>query len=634
MSIYKKNMEVFQKWNPDLAKVIDLAARKKAVTVTDTSSLQKSAQIVVDGRTVWVHSSVNPEQEAKRIVKNLNTKEILTYFVLGMGLGYVVKEILKQKIPKAIVVIVEPDPGIFKDVLQMVDMRWICYNPSIIFYCGEPVKIAAELRRIFLTSLFFLLSNVDFIESNYIRQVYPEWAKEARFQIQNAIRNAFHSIGNDVEDTIVGLRQIFQNIKVCLKSPGLRSLEKTFSNTPAIIVSAGPSLKKNIHLLKEAKGRALILAVDTTLRTLLNAGVVPDAVFSVERVPEVYEYHFKNLEIPDEVVLVALPVVQSAVFESVKGPKLIGFRQNEELSEWVNISFGNKGVFLIGGSVAHQAFSFARFVGADPIIFVGQDLAYGEDFSTHSEGTVYAGQKWDKAMSYHPEHEIHWVPGYYGQNVPTNMHWRDFITWFENQIALTTAKCINATEGGALIKGAENMPLGRVLKRFCQQDMKESLLFKIPTITLQEQEVTKQYLLEQIIAKEKNFLKAADYAQLGIENFSSVKAEVCYANEKDAKELLKEVSHKNTTYLEKICSDRVVVHFTQPVLNLTMTRMNYLGLCDEDVSKMWRALQYQQAFFAQVKEIALIVANELKKIRKRLEKLELNEEELYGPPGL
>ena len=107
---------------------------------------------------------------------------------------------------------------------------------------------------------------------------------------------------------------------------------------------------------------------------------------SIERVLLTYEKFYKGKEIPRETVFIGPPVVRPEVFEALKdNKKLVCLKQGERVNEWINEIMGDERTLPMGTSCAHIAFSFGRYVGANPIVFVGQDLAYTKDGITHSE---------------------------------------------------------------------------------------------------------------------------------------------------------------------------------------------------------------------------------------------------------
>jgi hypothetical protein len=124
--------------------------------------------------------------------------------------------------------------------------------------------------------------------------------------------------------------------------------------------------------------------------------------------------------------------------------------------------FGADAFVSMGMSCAHLAFGFAVHLGASPIVFVGQDLAYAEDGAkSHSSGTVY-----DQLQITNHEKKIA-VEGYYGNTVYSRETWVEFKNWFENEILRCGITAINCTEGGSRIRHTTQMPLRDMIAKYC-----------------------------------------------------------------------------------------------------------------------------------------------------------------------
>ena len=168
---------------------------------------------------------------------------------------------------------------------------------------------------------------------------------------QNAIRNAKYVVDG------------YRTLDFCGAIP---------KDVPAIVVAAGPSLNRNIDDLKRAKGRAFIIAVDTAIKPLLNAGIKPD-MFAV--VDALKPMELINIEGAEDIPLLTSAVASSAVLDFHKGKKVF-FAEGEPLID-IMLSTHNMEFPSIpcGGSVATTAFAFAYMIGIETIILVGQDLA-------------------------------------------------------------------------------------------------------------------------------------------------------------------------------------------------------------------------------------------------------------------
>jgi len=135
--------------------------------------------------------------------------------------------------------------------------------------------------------------------------LYPSMkiGKEYYLQaLQILFESIFHSIqnhGNCPEDSLIGLENMLDNIEQIAKNPGVNILYDKFKGKPAVIVATGPSLKKNMHLLKGLGDKALILSCDATFKLLLKNNIKPHMVTSLEREHEVQQF-FDGLD-PEEV---------------------------------------------------------------------------------------------------------------------------------------------------------------------------------------------------------------------------------------------------------------------------------------------------------------------------------------------
>ena len=206
-----------------------------------------------------------------------------------------------------------------------------------------------------------------------------------------------NTVGNSHQDDMVGLRNLLANTKEILKNPYLSSMKDKYAGTAAIIVSNGPSLDKSMPLLKQIQGKCLMICAESAIVPLTKNGIKPDIMCALERTKENYLYHFENRNHSPDITLCALGMVDPRIIPSFAGEKLPVFRKGEGLNRWFNQHLGDGSELDAGASVAHLALSTAIYLGADPIIFVGQDLSYGQDRATHSKDAVLMQEEGKKA---------------------------------------------------------------------------------------------------------------------------------------------------------------------------------------------------------------------------------------------
>jgi hypothetical protein len=248
-----------------------------------------------------------------------------------------------------------------------------------------------------------------------------------------------------------------------LQTPPLFHLiQKLGTCQSAVLVSTGPSLTKQLPLLKEIAPYVRIIAVDASFPVLYKAGIKPDVVVSIERVPQSARF-FTELpaEAFEDVVFALSSVQHKEVVESIKGGTMqlslrpLGFMMYTGPDEW--------GYLGIGQSAANMAYELIYHSKFQNCILIGQDLAYGEDGKSHANGHVF-GEENVKTK----ENDV-WIKGWGGKNrVRTNHTWDMFRKSFEKDIAETkqTMLTINATEGGASIYGTLEIPFAEAIERY------------------------------------------------------------------------------------------------------------------------------------------------------------------------
>jgi hypothetical protein len=239
------------------------------------------------------------------------------------------------------------------------------------------------------------------------------------------------------------------------QSPDAGCLFDRFRSIPVLIVSAGPSLDRNIRHLRGIEDRYFILAVDTAIRPLLAAGVTPHAAIIAD--PSELNARHVTGAIPQSTCLIAEQAVDPSALRAASRRFLFG------LGLFPDTLFGKFGFgksrLDVWGSVATAALDMACRMGANPIIFAGQDFAFS-DGRDYAANTIYHGIPFSAEES-GPLQE----PDIFGQPVRTTENliaYRDFFTRKMQRSA--GIRFINATEGGILKEGVEILSLKDALQ--------------------------------------------------------------------------------------------------------------------------------------------------------------------------
>lgn len=264
------------------------------------------------------------------------------------------------------------------------------------------------------------------------------------------------------------------------------------ADIPAVIVAAGPSLRKNAELLREIYDKALIIAVDRAVPVLQELNIKPHMTATVDAV--------KNPAFLEADIVKDLPVLCYAM----------GNRAAQDAHEGHLIYFGVGGVFYgiegiddllmpygnVGGSVATAIFTSLEQIGFQNIILIGQDLAYDKEMRTHADGSL-RNPEW---------HDLEEVDGINGDKIYSRFDWVGFIQFYEQEIILhPEINVVDATEGGALIRGTKIMTFREAIDTYCKKSMDIEGRLKSLPVALEGEAAEK--VTEQI----KDFLPQLNY---------------------------------------------------------------------------------------------------------------------------
>ena len=280
------------------------------------------------------------------------------------------------------------------------------------------------------------------------------------------------------------LMQGLENLSSIAESPTLSSIVDRFIGTPLVVISPGPSLDKNVHLLKQLKGKALLMAPAQSALALSRAGVIPDIVVVAD--PADITYLVDGFPM-DQVEALLVGVACHPLFYKKYPTKIITFNVNAGIDNWISDIFKDTAHIGAGGSVSTAIFGMGLNLKCDPIILVGQDLALtnGKQYASKSaDGSLTIKLDDDKKIFSYPivpigyeklmsdagqnsvshREQIELLPGYYGGMVQTKRDYVMFHSEFENHAETENKKdkpikLFNCTEGGAFIKGFKHIPL-------------------------------------------------------------------------------------------------------------------------------------------------------------------------------
>ena len=431
------------------------------------------AVLDTSGKALSYHSKYNPTREAQQIIEKQYKNESHAV-ILGFGMGYT-SEIILEKLPVLNMgpqlFIVEPDPFVFITALKYRDLSRLLSDSRVHISLGSDADAVGEVWNAAID--WSVLSGMAIIEHQPSKSrfsLFFDKLLEKMKYLANRSRGNFITLMN------VGWefhRNNFMNLQEAFGLPGSERLFDKFTNVPAIIVAAGPSLDKNMEYLKRVKGRFPIIAVDTAYRHLLANGIKPDFVCAADSSYE-NSLDFVGVEDETEVILVAELMTHPDIFKVFKGRKIIttfGGGLYPQISKFRE----PMGSLICWGSVATMAFDLARKMGADPIIFIGFDLSFCDGRlhtrGSYSEDILYENlhpftSMENETAEYICDRGRFQFMGDDGKLIYTDTNMKAYKDWFEDQFQHTEAKVINATEGGIVNNFVEKMTLNQAIDKY------------------------------------------------------------------------------------------------------------------------------------------------------------------------
>ncbi len=400
-----------------------------------------------------LYSAHEPYRDAARLIEREIEAGARTCVFHHFGLGYHLQAFL-ARYPDRIAVVVEPDIPLFLEALKARDLTELLESGRLHLVLGaDPDVLPVLLDSLHATHLSVVriraLAAKDrdaFDRLDLVLQTYL-----SRREIN---RNTLARFGR------LWIRNLFRNLPLVAVARGTQELQGRFAGTPALLLAAGPSLDEVLPHLPRLAERAVVIAVDTSLRAALKAGVVPDFVVVVD--PQYWNSRHLDGCGTGEPVLISESSTYPSVFRLLGGPLLL-CASLFPLGMDVERIVGPKGRLGAGGSVATTAWDFARVIGCRPIYLAGLDLGM-PDLKTHFSGGFFEERTHTLAtrlapaegMGYHALRDGAPFPEANNEGGETLTDHRLIIYkwWFENQMKLhPEAQTFTLSPRGLRIEG-------------------------------------------------------------------------------------------------------------------------------------------------------------------------------------
>ncbi len=483
-NVFEKNINALKEKNPRLAQAL------LTYVLTDVPQLVKENNFynfTYKGK--HLHNPLNPLAEASEIFAMAENTPVTIHLIYGMGLGYLFQVTSAKSI--GTVILYEPDLNILRTAFALVD------------FSADILK-----KNVYMTNDFTEACEYIYQKSNM--QNTPLLLSTSAYRKLN--EGTFNNMVTELQQTIgrfsldlkytkekfYGLiLKTINNIPKLVNEIPIGELKDYYKGKTAVVVSAGPTLDRNIETLKKYRDNYILITVGTAMKTLSSHDITPDFLCIIEA-----------NDCSKQIAGLDLSGI-NFITEPYAHPNLRNFKykntyshisQNLPTNElWGDIADIDISEYYSKGTVSYTALNVARILGCSKIALVGQDLAYIEG-QCYSKDSAYKDlvckfneetKKWEitakdfenfcMSLGNYDDPEIrkkkaldrihalnsslYYVKGINGEMIPTESVYAAFIQpLHEYTLNFPDREYINTSLVGAQIDGFKNIPLEDALK--------------------------------------------------------------------------------------------------------------------------------------------------------------------------
>ncbi|MCC6427395.1 MAG: DUF115 domain-containing protein [Phycisphaerales bacterium] len=474
-SIFERNLRTLGRQSPAAARAVLGSAPRADV------------EFVAAGDGAWtirlgdrlLASLHEPLREARVLADQAPVESSACIAVLGFGAGHHLAALADRIRKTGVLLVFEPDVALLRTVLEREDhTSWMSRTNIVLLTSDDASTVNSSISG--MEGL--LAAGVKILDHPPSRARLGE--SGARFtesltRVMRAVKTNVITTFVQVETT---LRNFLMNIDRYATVPGIADLAGAGSGSPAVVVSAGPSLERNIDLLARPGVRdcVVIIAAQTVLKKLLARGIKPHFVTALDH-HEISRRFYEGLTAADVegITLIVEPKANPAIMSAYPG--MVRCPGEKILDDVLGPELGRPmGAITPGATVAHLAYYLGRHLGCDPVILIGQDLGFTDGQYYHAGAAihqVWAGElnefntlemlEWQRIVR--SRHILHRASDHLGRPIYTDEQMATYLVQFERDFAADEARgltTIDATEGGVAKRHTAVLPLREALERF------------------------------------------------------------------------------------------------------------------------------------------------------------------------
>ncbi|EIV4069910.1 motility associated factor glycosyltransferase family protein [Campylobacter jejuni] len=470
----------------------------------------------------------NVIDELNSMLNTYNDKYLLypVLYFYGFGNGILFKALLQNKNHQHIVVF-EKDIEIIWIMFHILDFSHELQSARLMVLNTNKLEIQ-DYNELCSSKPFFQFSRIYFLElmSHYYERFHED-VLELNKKLAENFKNSIVSHGNDPLDALQGIEQFVYNLPQMITHPSYKELlskRKGISDT-AIIVSTGPSLTKQLPLLKKYANKATIFCADSSYPILAKHGIKPDYVCMLERTEITAEFFNHDFgEFDKDVLFVCAGVVHPKAIEYLKGRNRKYLITPRYLYFPIYIKLKYFDFLYNTPSVAHMSYFLSVLLNHKNIIFIGQDLAYAENGNSHPDD-------YQNSANYENQMYEHILTEAYGgkKEIKTHEVWIFFKQILEAMIIKYHITTYNCTEGGARIEGTIEKPFLWACENLLDKDLNKPFE-KLEPLSLNKQN---EFLLKAYYKVYQSIKHCRDFSKILSNDFENIQSIYLSLNEKE-----------------------------------------------------------------------------------------------------
>jgi hypothetical protein len=457
-SLIDINMETLRRYRQDIYENVKRRIREQPDTGLSVAIAANGSPNLYNKHTdEYVYSKYSPEHESARWAESLSldAHHATDVILFGVGLTHHLAAFLTVY-PNHQVYLYEPDLDIFIQSLHVINLQDLLSNVNVRYLSvGESIEEQSSLfyRYYTYSQMMGGAVAVPFYEKSMKKKVQDFAINMKRYLIDfESSKQYSERIGKYEQHNLLS------NLGKVLSSPSLAQLRNHWSGKRAIIVGGGPSLEKDLPLLRELKDLYLIIAAGTSIQALLNYNIKPHLVVSMDAFAINYNA-FSKIKMEEQPFLF-VPTIESRILD-LPGALLIHafLEHNEQYVELFDLKKAESPLFIGTHSVTGTAIQAAAYMGIETILFTGQDLSF-PDKKMYSAGVNHHNARQTDHISKQMTEQVeNVVGGYNATTAKMKMTLHDIENLIQKMQNVTFYNC---SQGGAAIKGALYKPLGDI----------------------------------------------------------------------------------------------------------------------------------------------------------------------------